>query len=107
VLDARIEARVRQMWADGFVAEVEGLLAAGLADGRTAARALGYSQVLDYLGGTLTQAQAQQATIEATRKFARRQQRWFRRDERITWIAYDAPDAVERVLSLVEAGTAT
>jgi tRNA dimethylallyltransferase len=86
---------------------VEGLLAAGLADGRTAARALGYSQVLDHLGGTLTEAQAQQATIDATRKFARRQQRWFRRDERITWIAYDAPDAVERVLSLVEAGTAT
>ncbi|NQW73565.1 MAG: tRNA (adenosine(37)-N6)-dimethylallyltransferase MiaA [Actinobacteria bacterium] len=107
VLDARIEARVRQMWADGFVAEVEGLLVAGLADGRTAARALGYSQVLDYLAGTLTAEQAQQATIDATRKFARRQQRWFRRDERITWIPYDAPDAVERVLSLVEAGTAT
>ena len=107
VLDARIEARVRQMWADGFVAEVEGLIVAGVADGRTAARALGYSQVLDYLVGTLTADQAQQATIDATRKFARRQQRWFRRDERITWIAYDAPDAVERVLSLVEAGTAT
>ncbi len=107
VLDARIEARVRQMWADGFVAEVEGLMVAGLADGRTAARALGYSQVLDYLAGTLTADQAQQATVDATRKFARRQQRWFRRDERITWIDYDAPDAVERVLSLVEAGTAT
>ena len=95
------------MWADGFVAEVEGLVVAGVADGRTAARALGYAQVLDYLAGILTADQAQQATIDATRKFARRQQRWFRRDERITWIDYDAPDAVERVLSLVEAGTAT
>jgi len=107
VLDARIEARVRQMWADGFVAEVKGLVSCGLAEGRTAARALGYSQVLEYLAGTLTADQAQQSTIDATRKFARRQQRWFRRDKRITWISYDAPDAVDRVLSLVEEGTAT
>lgn len=107
VLDARIEARVTQMWADGLVTEVEGLVERGLAAGRTAARALGYSQVLDYLAGTLTADEARQATVDATRKFARRQQRWFRRDARITWIPYDSPDAVERALALVEAGTST
>ena len=63
--------------------------------------------MLDYHAGTLTADEARQATVDATRKFARRQQRWFRRDERITWIPYDSPDAVERALALVEAGTST
>ena len=63
--------------------------------------------MLDYLAGTLSEDEAKRATVEATRKFARRQQRWFRRDARITWIPYDSPDAVERALALVEAGTST
>lgn len=86
VLDARIEARVHQMWADGFVDEVRGLVHRGLREGRTAWRALGYRQVLAFLDGELTEAEAMQATIAGTRRFARKQLGWFRRDPRIEWL---------------------
>jgi tRNA dimethylallyltransferase len=86
VLDARIEARVHQMWADGFVEEVRGLVDRGLREGRTAWRALGYRQVLAYLDGELTEAEALQATIAGTRRFSRKQMGWFRRDPRIEWL---------------------
>lgn len=106
VLDARIAERVRHMWASGFVDEVAELRHTGMS--RTAERALGYAQALAQLSGALSEEQAQLATVAATSKFARRQQRWFRRDRRVTWIDYDAPDAVERCVAAVEAaGTAT
>jgi len=98
-MDARISERVDRMWAAGFVDEVRGLRAAGLTDGPTASRALGYQQVLDFLDGTCTESEARQATVDATRKFARRQQRWFRRDTRIQWIRYDSASAVDDVLA--------
>ncbi len=88
-LDARIAERVDLMWERGFVDEVRVLREQGLADAVTASRALGYQQVLAFLAGACTEEQARQDTIDATRRFARRQQRWFRRDGRITWIRYD------------------
>ena len=98
-LDLRIAARVDRMWADGFVDEVQRLRTDGLAGTPTASRALGYQQVLAFLDGECDEAQARQETIDATRRFARRQQRWFRRDARITWQPYDAADAVDRVIA--------
>ena len=98
-LDARIEQRVDRMWDAGFVDEVRSLGAAGLANTPTASRALGYQQVLAALSGECSEAQARQDTIDATRKFARRQQRWFRRDKRITWISYSSASAVDEVLA--------
>ena len=83
-LAERIESRVDRMWADGLVAEVEGL--EGLRDGVTASRALGYAQVLDALNGRWSVEQARALTVTATRRFARRQRAWFRRDPRITWL---------------------
>jgi tRNA dimethylallyltransferase len=85
-LDRRIEARVGRMWATGFVAEVTHLAAHGLRAGRTASRALGYQQVLRFLDGEWTEEQAREETIRATRRFARRQESWFRRDPRVTWL---------------------
>ncbi len=99
-LDARIAARVEAMWAQGFVAEVEELRAAGLADAVTASRALGYQQILSALKGECSQEEAQRATIDATCRFARRQQRWFARDERITWMPYDTEGLVDRACEL-------
>jgi tRNA dimethylallyltransferase len=99
-LAARIEARVDRMWARGFVDEVEGLEAAGLREGRTAARALGYAQVLRSLAGTSTPERAREETIVATRRFVRRQESWFGRDPSIRWLPYDAPDLVERARRL-------
>jgi tRNA dimethylallyltransferase len=85
-LDARVAARVDAMWAAGLVDEVRALARRGLRDGRTASRALGYQQVLGFLGGLGTEAEARAETVRATRRFVRRQRSWFRRDGRITWL---------------------
>jgi tRNA dimethylallyltransferase len=100
-LDARIADRVDQMWRAGLVGEVRRLAAAGLREGRTASRALGYRQVLSFLAGDISEDQARELTIRATRRFARRQDSWFRKDPRIVWLPYDAPDLVGRVVALL------
>ena len=76
------------MWAAGFVAEVHQLADAGLRESLTASRALGYRQVLRFLDGDISEAQARELTVAATRKFARRQDSWFRKDARISWLPY-------------------
>jgi tRNA dimethylallyltransferase len=85
-LDVRIAARVDRMWQAGLETEVTSLDAQGLREGRTASRALGYQQLLRYLDGEFTLEQARAETIKATRRFARRQESWFRRDPRIHWL---------------------
>ena len=66
--------------------------AAGLRGGRTASRALGYAQVLRFLDGEWSQQQAAAETVRATRRFARRQESWFRRDPRVVWLPAAAGD---------------
>lgn len=100
VLDERIEQRVERMWAEGLVEEVRGLVDRGLREGRTASRALGYRQVLAYLDGELTEAEAKAATVTGTRRFARKQLGWFRRDPRIVWLPAGA-EAVGTIGSAV------
>ncbi|WP_030902533.1 tRNA (adenosine(37)-N6)-dimethylallyltransferase MiaA [Streptomyces sp. NRRL F-5126] len=104
-LDARIALRVDRMWEAGLVEEVRALEARGLRDGRTASRALGYQQVLAALAGTCTQDEARAETVRATKRFARRQDSWFRRDPRVHWLAGAEGAAEElrrRALTLVE-----
>ena len=84
-LDARIARRVERMWEQGLVEEVRGLADRGLRDGVTARRALGYAQVLAHLDGEYDEATARERTVQATRRFVRRQRSWFRRDPRIAW----------------------
>jgi len=98
-LDARIQARTAAMFDAGLVAEVHGLLDAGLRTGVTARRALGYAQVLALLGGELGLAQAQAATAAGTRRYVRRQRSWFRRDRRIRWFDAAEPALLGRVLT--------
>ena len=86
------------MWEAGLVAEVRLLERSGLRDGVTASRALGYRQVLQLLDGEIDETTAREATVVATRRFARRQDGWFRKDERITWLDHDRPDLVEAAL---------
>ena len=100
-LDERISQRVDAMFAGGFVAEVEDLLARGLAQGRTASRAIGYREVVGLLAGDRTPAEAIDQTKAATRRFSRRQDGWFRKDERILWIDHDDPERVEKAVRAV------
>jgi tRNA dimethylallyltransferase len=97
-LDERIEARVDRMWGQGLVEEVRRLEAAGLREGRTASRALGYAQVLRHLAGEWTEEQARDETVRATRRFARRQESWFRRDPRVVWLDAADPDLLTLAL---------
>lgn len=99
-LDARIERRVELMWQDGLVEEVRELEGRGLREGRTAHRAIGYRQVLAMLAGELTEAEAREQTMTATRRFARRQDSWFRNDSRVTWLPHDAEDLAQRAVAL-------
>ncbi len=101
ILDARIEERVDAMWSAGFVDEVRLLSRMGLVDAPTAAAALGYRPILQFLAGDLDEATARQVTIDDTRRFARRQQRWFAKDERIRWLDFDAPNLTQEVTALV------
>jgi tRNA dimethylallyltransferase len=91
LLDERIDRRVHRMWRQGLLAEVEGLLEVGLRDGFTASRAIGYSQAIAVVDGVLSPEEAREQTAQATRRYARRQESWFRPDPRIVWLDHDAP----------------
>ena len=101
VLDERLERRVEEMWENGFVDEVKSLIATGLQDGPTASRALGYQQILAHLRGETTEDEARAATVTGTRKFARRQDRLFRKDPRIHWLRFDSPTLVDDAVRIV------
>lgn len=89
VLDRRIERRVDRMWDAGLLDEVGRLADHGLRDGRTASRAVGYAQALAHLDGEVDAHTARADTARLTRRLARRQESWFRRDSRVHWL--DAP----------------
>ncbi|MDV7135591.1 tRNA (adenosine(37)-N6)-dimethylallyltransferase MiaA [Williamsia muralis] len=97
-LDERIERRTSAMFGSGFVDEVETLLAAGLRDGVTAARAIGYAQVMAAIDGEYDVARAQELTFIGTRRYVRRQRSWFRRDPRIHWLDASSPDLTGQAL---------
>ena len=103
-LDVRIADRVHQMWSAGLLDEVRALDAGGLRAGKTAAKALGYSQALSHLDGFLTAEKAVEDTITSTRKFARRQESWFRPDSRIHWLAHDDLQLTSRALDVIGSG---
>jgi tRNA dimethylallyltransferase len=99
-LSERISARVDQMWEKGLVQEAEKLVTAGILKGTTAQRALGYAQVIAQIEGRVTEEEAREETKRATRQYARRQETWFSRDERITWIS-PVQNALERILESI------
>jgi tRNA dimethylallyltransferase len=99
-LSERISNRVERMWEQGLVAEAERLLVAGITQGVTAQRALGYAQVIAQIEGKVTEEEAKEETKRATRKYARRQETWFSRDERITWIS-PTQNALQRILESI------
>ncbi|MGO1916633.1 MAG: tRNA (adenosine(37)-N6)-dimethylallyltransferase MiaA [Brevibacterium aurantiacum] len=107
ILHERIASRVETMWEHGWVDEVRSLLERGLAEGRTASRAIGYAQIQQYLAGELDRDDAQEQTTIRTRQFARRQDTWFRRDPRIVWIDATEGDHAANAASALEAVATT
>ena len=104
-LDERVERRVHVMMRAGLLAEVRGLLPAGLRESPTAGKALGYAQLLAVVDDTGEVRgdldEAVESTVRATRRFVRRQRSWFRRDPRIHWVDAAAPDLLDQVLTRV------
>jgi tRNA dimethylallyltransferase len=99
-LSERISTRVDRMWEQGLVQEAHSLLQAGIMQGTTAQRALGYAQVIAQIEGKVSQEEAQEETKRATRQYARRQETWFSRDDRITWIS-PVQNALQRILESI------
>jgi tRNA dimethylallyltransferase len=90
-LRERIDQRVDRMWEKGLVAEVDNLIEDGILEGSTAQRAIGYSSLIAVRAGTVSELEAKEETKRATRQYARRQETWFSRDPRITWVAPHQP----------------
>lgn len=85
-LDQKIDERVENMWEKGFAREVSLLMTKGLEQSTTAKKALGYSQIMNYLNGEYSEEFAKEETKRTTKAYARRQETWFNRDERIRWL---------------------
>ncbi|MFA5918951.1 MAG: tRNA (adenosine(37)-N6)-dimethylallyltransferase MiaA [Candidatus Nanopelagicaceae bacterium] len=96
-LDERIRQRVELMWERGLIQETDRLVERGMREGRTAQLALGYAQILKFRDGLISEVQAKEDTKRATRQYARRQETWFSRDERIQWISPTEP-RLERIM---------
>lgn len=101
VLDERTDARVEHMWRAGLRAEVEDLLRVGLRDGFTASRAIGYAQAIGVIDGQLSEPEAVAETAQATRRYVRRQESWFRSDPRIRWVEATHGVDLDEVLALI------
>jgi len=101
-LDEKIDQRVEDMWAKGFAREVSLLMTQGLEQATTAKKALGYSQIMSYLNGECDEDFAKQETKRVTRAYARRQETWFSRDDRIKWLAPDSMQVrLEKLLASI------
>ena len=105
-LDRRIEARVDAQIARGLVAEVEALVERGMRASATSVQALGYAQVLAHLDGRLTLDQAVDEAKRRTRRFARRQLRWFQADPRVRWFTSDPTAAAAALAATTKGGEA-
>jgi len=99
LLDRRIADRYRRQMDEGFLDEVRRLADLPGGPSRSAAQALGYRELLSHLRGECTLDEAVDEAMAATRQFARRQDRWFRRDPRIEW--FDVGDEPMVVLDQV------
>jgi tRNA dimethylallyltransferase len=101
-LAERVEMRVEEMLAAGWLDEVEKLVAGGFAGWLTSSQAIGYAELARHLEHELSLEDAVRQTVKRTRNLARRQMAWFRRDPRIRWFdagVEGAPSVVDDVVT--------
>lgn len=89
VLYERINLRVDLMFEQGLVDEVRGLMDQGLGDALTSMQAIGYKEIIDALRGAITMDEARDLIKMRSRRYAKRQLSWFKRDDRIVWFDMD------------------
>ncbi|HEY1282340.1 MAG TPA: tRNA dimethylallyltransferase, partial [Acidimicrobiales bacterium] len=104
-LARRIVTRFEALLSAGFVDEVRRLAGGPRPLSRTARQAIGYAELLDHVAGRCSLDEAVARAVARTRRFAVRQERWFRRDPRVHWvdITTDPLDAVPAVLGALTA----
>ena len=103
ILYRRIEKRVDIMLANGLIAEVESLVAEGYSRDTFALQSFGYKELIAYLDGRCTYIEAIEQLKQNTRRFAKRQLTWFRKDKRIRWIDREStPDVVGYIMEEIE-----
>lgn len=90
VLYRRIEHRVDDMVRNGLVDEVRSLVDRGLGQALTSRQAIGYKEIISYLDGDISLDEAVDLIKLRTRRYAKRQLSWFRRDDRVFWIDIDS-----------------
>ncbi|HUZ89215.1 MAG TPA: tRNA (adenosine(37)-N6)-dimethylallyltransferase MiaA [Candidatus Acidoferrales bacterium] len=96
-----LEERSRQMVADGLVAETAAALAAGVRADSQALTGIGYREAVAYLQGALPEADLVTTITRSTRRYARRQLSWWRRDPNVTWFGA-APGRFESILQTIK-----
>lgn len=89
LLYERINLRVDLMFEQGLVGEVRGLMDQGLGDALTSMQAIGYKEIIDALRGTISMDEARDLIKMRSRRYAKRQLSWFKRDDRIVWFDMD------------------
>ena len=107
VLYERIDRRVDEMFEQGLVDEVKGLMTQGLVQSKTASQAIGYKEVVEALEGNCALDEARETIKTRTRRYAKRQLSWFRHDQRVCWIKVDdVDDAATTILDHLKEGLA-
>lgn len=89
----RIDRRVGEMFEQGLVDEVRRLLESGVPSNATSLQAIGYKELVDHLGGHGTETEAIERICLASRRYAKRQRTWFRRNGAVSWL--DLPDEAD------------
>lgn len=87
----RIAARARRMVRQGWLDEIEGLLEQGVSETAPAFQAIGYRQLLSHLKGRCGLEEAIEDTVKATRRYAKRQETWFRKERVAVWFPATDP----------------
>jgi tRNA dimethylallyltransferase len=106
LLNARIDARVGAFFGAGLVAEVRRLLASGRPPSANAFKAIGYREVAAHLRGETSLEEAMALTRRNTRRYAKRQATWFRRETGVAWFPIDPASADPFAAPRVEAAAA-
>jgi tRNA dimethylallyltransferase len=98
----RINSRVDKMFEDGLIEEVKGLMQKGLVENKTARQALGYKEVISFLEGKSSFDETKEVVKMMTRRYAKRQLTWFRKDDRVKWIDIAKEESIESVVKKIK-----